>query len=433
VSADGGESAFLVSTNPFDRTWTYSLDTTAYPDGETELLLTITDQSGKAIEKRVLYFFDNTVPIVMVTQPQDYISNEYNGNFIVKGEAADQFGIDQVEYRLVEPNGTVVQDWTETDGTSSWSALFDSREYVSGRGTLHIELRAIDRAGNSSSTVIHYDDVILRNNGQAMTAEALVKVLRGEASSSVDVTVEDLEMIGMDGVPVTFDQSLDAPTFIISNPDEASPVDDNVLSGAPRFTGSVSDDSEGVDPSSIQYRITTDNGATVVRDWTEVSSTSGTGLLVRWSADVFGLADGVHELQIRASDTGTAAGVSPLVAFRVDKGAPSLTTTAPDQGSYQGSTFDIVGTATDPQGVQSVSVSLDNGATWLPATLDSPGGADVIWDIAIDPAARGLSDGPLTVKIEASDGISTGAYNLQVVLDSQNPSGAFSVHRSTGR
>jgi len=430
LSFDGGVTLFDATTDAAALTWEYEVNTADHPDGETEILLTITDLSGKEIQKRILYYFDNAAPIVMVTIPQNYVTNAYNGNITVKGEAADQFGLSALEYRLLNAGGTEVKTWTEADGTSSWSALFDSREYIAaGSGTVKVELRATDRAGNSSLSLVHYDNVLDRNGSQAITAEALIKILRGETVTGAVISAADLVDIQLDSLELQINQDLDAPTFVISNPDENEVLEDNVLSGNPRFTGTVEDDSEGVDPTSIQFMITDyDTGTPFAPydDWTNVTSTTGTGLLVRWAADVVGLVDGTYNMQARANDLGTGSGTSNPVPFQVDTGAPSIMDVLPDQGTYVSTyvtpTFDITGTAVDGTGVTRVRLSINEGAWLEHVTAPNP---DFDWSIEVDPDALGLSDGNLSVKIEATDGASVATFNLQLILDSTPPSANF--------
>ena len=47
------------------------------------------DASGKFIEKRLLLYVDNTPPVVLVSVPLGYRTDEYNGSVSAKGEAAD--------------------------------------------------------------------------------------------------------------------------------------------------------------------------------------------------------------------------------------------------------------------------------------------------------------------------------------------------------
>ena len=134
VSMDGGTTFQTAVLDKPNKTWELTIDTTAYtPDGEKELILVVEDTSGKEIEKRLFLFFDNRPPLVLVTVPYQYEyspptdTNTFNGDFNIKGEAADQFGIYQVTVEIFDsPMGpSPVSTYTAT-GTSSWSASSSS-------------------------------------------------------------------------------------------------------------------------------------------------------------------------------------------------------------------------------------------------------------------------------------------------------------------
>ncbi|TFH05160.1 MAG: hypothetical protein E4H09_02440, partial [Spirochaetales bacterium] len=295
VSLDG--TNFLDAVlNAAAKTWSLSVDTGSYPDGEVNAIVRVIDASGKKLERTNLFYFDNTAPLVLVTIPQSYAANQYNGNISVRGEAADLFGLVSVEYRILNdlevPFSPYDTTWGTAEGTNSWAFIYDnSLVDVPNTGDILVEIRATDRAGNISQSIIHYDDVLAQTGGTDVTVEALRRISDGGWTAADPIDPAQIDLIkyaSPAALPVSINQALDNPTFIISNPDEDSPITDNILSGAPRFTGSVEDDSEGVDASSIQYRITTGGGVTEVRTWAAVTATSGTGLLVRWNADVTG-------------------------------------------------------------------------------------------------------------------------------------------------
>ena len=452
LSFDGGSTFLPASLNQANRTWSISVNTATYPDGENYVQVRVTDTSGKQITKQALFYIDNRAPLVVVTTPINITTPEaldappysnvafsgvYNGNVQIKGEAGDQFGIDSVEYQILDDTGSVIPgyDWSSSgvDGTNSWSFTIDTTDSALGAGataTLQVSVRATDRAGNVSSGVMHADAVVANNGGNPISVEALVGVVNGTLTGPT-ITPELITDITATKIDLDIDQSADLPTFTISNPDENSTIDDNVLSSAPRFTGTVEDDSEGVDPSTIQFMVTRTSGTGTlpswVGNWTDVTGTTGTGLLVRWTADVTGLLDGDYEFQVRASDLGTtpAQGTSSAVAFRVDTGAPTVVVTSPAQGSYHNSSFTLAGTATDGQGISYVNVSVDDGSSWIPAAVTPAGGNDYDWTVDIDPDGLSMPEGATTIKIEANDGISTSNFNIQVIIDRVAPSASF--------
>jgi len=452
LSFDGGnttvEATLSQSGDPdVPSSWTYTVDTTDYPDGETEVIITANYQNAGSdpVQKRVLYFFDNHPPLVVLTVPTNIQSEDpltfagdYNGGVVVKGEAGDQFGIASVEFQVQSSGGTLLQDWTGADGTNSWSFSFDSLPYISSSGNLRVVVRATDRAGNTSEGVMHTDVVVANNGGAAISVEALVAVANG-TNTTAAIDAGTISAITRDYVLVSIDQNADRPQFIISNPDESSPIGENVLSSAPRFTGSVEDDNEGIDVDSLTYEIYL-VGDTVGVDTPQTSGTLNPAsdvdgvdgdLFVRWSIQESGLTDGDYFLVVRAADEQGTSGTSNQAEFRVDSGAPTVAVSTPSQGAYLNGAFTITGTASDLQGVTGVEVSVDGGSTWLPADNLTGSIPDFNWDILIDPTdtvtypPSGIPDGPLNVKIRATDGISVANFNLTLILDSEVPSATF--------
>lgn len=454
LSFDGGVTLFDATTDAAALTWEYEVNTAEHPDGETEILLTITDLSGKEIQKRILYYFDNAAPLIVLTVPVNVttpealdappyssvtFTGEYNGDVVVKGEAGDQFGIGAVEYQVRDSGGVPQTGWIEADGTNSWSFAFDSESLLAPAtvGVLRVAVRATDRAGNTSAGVMHTDSVVANNGNASISVEVLVKIVNGEAVAGATIDAARISSIMVPAIFTNINQDADKPDFIVSNPDQDSAIENNVLSSAPRFTGSVEDDNEGIDVDSLSYEIRDLGTDALVASGTLVPATDVSGtdgdLFVRWNFEETGLVDGDYYLIMSATDEQGATGTSgpPYPEFRVDSGAPTVAVSTPSQGAYLNSAFTIIGTATDLQGVTGVQVSVDDGANWLSADNLTGSTPNFNWDIFIDPddtvdfPPSGLDDGPLNVKIRATDGISTGNFNLTLILDGVLPDASF--------
>ncbi len=148
---DGLTFSSVTDVNEDTGTWNYPLDTTSFPDGEKDVVIDITDSAGRVITNRLLLYFDNTPPLVLVNVPLGYdpASFEYNGDVAIKGDATDQFPIDRVEVEILS-GATVILSST-ANGTNSWTFIFESETYIHGIGEYDFVLTAYDRGGNSSS------------------------------------------------------------------------------------------------------------------------------------------------------------------------------------------------------------------------------------------------------------------------------------------
>jgi hypothetical protein len=413
---DGLTFSSVTDVNEDTGTWNYTLDTTLYPDGPKDVVIDITDSAGRVITNRLLLYFDNTPPLVLVNVPLGYdpASFEYNGNVAIKGDATDQFPIDRVEME-VRSGASVILSGT-ANGTNSWSFIFESETYVHGIGEYDFVLTAYDRAGNGSSYLYHAQDVMDINGGLPLSVEDLYIIDNGGIVSGLDE--DNLEGIAKTELTLRINQGLDLPQFEVYNPDPAAVYPDNQLSAASKAIGMVTDDEEGIDISSIKIQFDGDPNP-----WIPVDTTIGSGLAVRWEHPLISLAPGPHTLRLQAEDIYGALGFSNPVDFEIDAGVPVIEIDSPALGAYlnttsytiSGNTFGSAGT------VDAVDVSL-NGGPYNAATSTS--GSYDTWEYDVGPPDPS-PEGVVAVKARATDSGKVAYYNLQVIVDIDPPIVAF--------
>ena len=417
VTFDRGDTWSEANIDTENSEWNYEIDTTAHSDGEKELIITVVDVSQKVVELRLLLYFDNGAPVVMFKLPQGYASNQFNGDISIKGETADQFGIQRVDISVFDAEGNAVIEPVAAAGTNSWSYIFKSKDYVeSGTASFSVAATAYDYSGNSNTFVYHYDDVFEQNNSNAVTVEQLALLQSGQMVENLSLDSTSLVEIRSAAVPITVNQNLDLPEFIISNPDGDSAADQNILPSNAKAIGMVLDD-DGIKSGTIKIAI---DSETV---WSSVDAEIGSGISVRWQHDLSSLSGGNHYLKIKADDINGISAESPKVYFIIDTGAPVLDVTSPGQSSYFADDFTIEGTASDNEGVVGVWV-LTDGVTEN-AAADTGSGYDT-WSYVAAVPGGGLSDGNRTIKIKAED--ETGKvsfFNLFVVIDTEDPTLSF--------
>lgn len=297
---------------------------------------------------------DTVAPTISLQEPIDGAS--VNGTVTIRGVSDDNNQVAR-SYYWIGPNGdapptlpTVSNNngWSEFGQAYGWSAAWDTYAYQqseqgdfsAGAYTLHVVSR--DNAGNLSSV---------------QTAD------------------------------VTLDQSTDRPSIAVSNLDEAgtgvpSPegtAPDNLLTGSALISGTISDD-DGVDGASIEVRFQSyDWGLGTFGAWGAWmpvdTSYAGVRTSGSWSHDAAFLGEGVHQIQIRAVDTGFAAVLDPeyddqdnfnwerigQIAFAYDAAVPAAAVTGPAEGSFHNANFQLTGTASDANGVSSVEVDDGSG------------------------------------------------------------------------
>ena len=74
VSFDGGETYTSIDFDPLAEDWTYDFVTTAFPDGEIDVRIRISDAAEKSAESRLLLYIDNASPVVLITSPSGYLT-----------------------------------------------------------------------------------------------------------------------------------------------------------------------------------------------------------------------------------------------------------------------------------------------------------------------------------------------------------------------
>lgn len=414
ISFDGGTIFNQATISADGKSWSYLVDTTAYADGEKDIIVLVSDTSPtpKTNEERLLLYFDNTPPVVVVNSPAGYATTSYTDLIVnLKGDATDPYRIRRVSVELTGGSGTLAP----VEGTNSWTCAFTS----TGTGNYSFKITAEDYAGNKSTHFYHYDDVLAANNNTFITVEDVYKVENGQDLSNL--TGSELSAIALNDLPISISMDQDNPVISISNPDPEALITDNVLPGNAKFIGSATDD-DGINTTTSPMQISIDNGA-----WDNVL-VSGSGLFVTWEFDKTFSSSGDHTLRIKATDIYGVETVSDPVNFRIDMDAAIVGITSPAMSAYINSpNFTIDGDASIASGnVTNIDISLDNGSTWAAVTPSPalPSNA-VTWSYD----ATGIADGIVAIKARASDDDgSTWTYtNLQITVDTQDPISGFTT------
>lgn len=418
VSVDGGVTFSKATVTKNQRSWTYTVDTSSYADGEKDIIVLVSDTSEtpKTSEERLLLYFDNTAPLVIVNSPSGYAITNYTDAVIsLKGEATDPFRIRSVNVVLTGTSAGSSGTLSPVEGTNSWNTVFTS----TGTGNYTFKITAEDYAGNRSTHFYHYDDILAANNSEYITVEDVYKVENG--IDTENLTGEELGVISLGDIPFSIDMKQDHPVISISNPDPYADILKNVLSGNAKFIGSATDD-DGINVTDNPMQISIDSGS-----WTDIT-VSGSGLFVTWEYDKLFVSSGDHTLRVKAVDIYGVEMISNSVNFRIDVDAAIADITSPGMSEYiDSSSFSISGNASSAGGdITHIDISLDNGSTWNPVT---PGTALPANPVTWTFNAIGVPDGIVAIKGRASDdNSSTWSYiNLQVTVDTYNPVSGFTT------
>jgi hypothetical protein len=413
VSFDNGTTYIAAALNQQARTWSLVVDTTTVPDGERDVLFRITDTSNKTTDKKIMLYFDNTPPLVMMTVPSVYggSATYYGSSFSVKGETADTFGVQSVTLQIWNDAETTMLASLPASGTASWTVTFNSETYVATTGTLKFAIVATDKAGNVSTKYYHYSDIYTANGYTTITIDDIYKIATGQL---VNTNVKNfLDANGTTRIDLYFDQDSNKPTVEIYNPDQNQPASNNILGNTAHMSGkAIDEDSIAADSIKIRFFQTDD---TPVTGWLTVGNTQAPS--INWSYHLDGsIPDGQYQLRVQAQDIFGHLRETNPVGFIIATGAPTLEVTQPTQGQYLNGDFTISGTASADLGISRVEVSIDNGSTYNLATGTNN------WSYNVGNPA----EGSMLIKVKATDTNNAySVYNLQVIVDKTNPTASF--------
>jgi chitinase len=324
--------------------YTFSWDTTGYPDGPVTLKARAVDAAGNAAEATLqvtVANLDRQAPTVVWRRPAD--GAQVSGTVTLEVEATDNVGVAKVEFFA---GSTKLGEATSAPYTFSW----DTTGYPDGPVTL--KARAVDAAGNA-------------------------------AEATLQVTVANLDR--------------QAPTVVWRRPADGAQV-----------SGTVTLEVEATDNVGVA-KVEFFAGSTKLGEATSAPYT--------FSWDTTGYPDGPVTLKARAVDAaGNAAEATLQVTVaNLDRQAPTVVWRRPADGAQVSGTVTLEVEATDNVGV--AKVEFFAGSTKLGEATSAP--YTFSWD------TTGYPDGPVTLKARAVDAAGNAAEaTLQVTvanLDRQAP------------
>lgn len=375
VDVNGVSTGLGTVTNPSGNLFQVSY-TVASPGGSKAFNLVVSDTTGRTTSKTVGFVVDVEVPTVenAFTLTPGFVGFTPNGTFSFRGAAGDNRGLARVETRLSGPNQTDASWTTATLSNGTWTrTVANSSAYVATSGDLVCEVRAIDLAGNESTTLSFTQAV---------------------------------------------DQSADQATVVV-----LSPVAGTTYGTAIQLSGTAQDDDglAAVAPVEIQYWNTTPDSPTI----TVNPTMSGSGRSANWMTSLASMAAGNYAMKARAKDENDHWGPwTTELNFTVNAGVPTLVVSTVVDSYRATPSLTLTGTVSDDDGVAKVEVRV-NAGSWQLATGTEAWGAsntDDSWSITVDLGLDGLK----TVEIRAEDAESlTVNHLISLTLDTTAPTGSF--------
>ncbi len=184
--------------------YTFSWDTTAYPDGEVTLRARAVDGSGNSAEaalRVVVANRDRQAPVVVWRRPAD--GAQVSGTVTLEVEATDNVGVAKVEFFA---GSTKLGEVLSAPYTFSW----DTTAYPDGEVTLRA--RAVDGSGNSAEAALR---VVVANAPEIYWVNPVANEL---VAGFVRLEAEVRAVRNVDTVEFYFGSNLDSLSKIPGTP-----------------------------------------------------------------------------------------------------------------------------------------------------------------------------------------------------------------------
>jgi len=359
-----GDTGFTdIGTATYDSgtgTWSYARPISGLSDGFYEYRITVTDGAMKIATVTKTITIDTTGPAISFNQPAPYIEKSGtvygNGTMTMSGTASDANGLASLAYRV----GGGSWQSVGSDPYTTFSFIVDTTDYTD-KADLVIEVQGTDKAGNS-----------------------------GVASYTIRV-----------------DQDTDKPTWTITSPTEGGLVASQTIT----ISGNLADD-DGLNDTTLYYRLSADGGTTWSPDWTQISASYLSGSATSKTLSSFSFTnsiDGSKVLELKITDVNGTVGTKSIT-FTQDAGAPTISNISPSTTGYRNGDFTVSGTATDTTGtVAAVRYRVvKDGATvvvnWADCTLVSPNFATTGFTTGLIPTSNGTGIYQVTFETEDDAG-----------------------------
>jgi len=372
-------------------------------EGDKTLYVRVEDRAGNlsdwtAVQQGFIYDTANPVTILDGTDNRDV-----KAGFSISGTASDNYGIASIEITQSKDGGADIPVTVNGPaGTTTWS-LTDLPRIPGNIGTQDV----------SDGTYVY-------------------KIISTDSAGKT--SIETVSTVTLD---------LTAPEILtVTNPGATQTGLNSLSGGAYTFRGTSSD--SGVGMSKIYYRIDQNSSASIeITDYDDLTTSGNWSFTDDFDTDSGGAdtgrAEGTWYIHVLAEDTAenrTDFGSAVTVEFDIDQALPALTETvsgiAGSATVYRNADIDLGGTATDGNGVGSVSINYSkNGAApiALPVTFDADGidniegnADDDDWSASLPGNADHSDDGNYELEIIAVDGVGkTTSMTRNIGIDTLPP------------
>jgi len=344
-----------------NTTWSLPLDLTGYTEGDFTLFAKALDIAGNEGDiERVLFYYDLSDPVISI-EIIDEFQDDTDGGYELSGGISDTNRIERLEIKVARDGGVFNH---VTDSPFSYSSQSDVWSY-----------KASVASNGDDDGIYEYEITVFDIAGKSKTI-------------TKNITVDT-----------------SPPNIVVSNL-----IDGDFVSTSDFTVLGLASDLSGVESAWYSLNGGTWNSLTVER----------TG---NWELPLTGLTEGAEiDISFKAIDYVGLESAPLSINFGLDLDPPALEIINKDtyNDTWQKELFTLSGTTSDENGVQSVLLSTDGGASYTAVTGFTSG--DETWTSDIAVPSDSSEDGNHVIKIKAVDTYNKETFDtLTVKFDTAAP------------
>ncbi len=194
-SSNTNEYEYDATIDAANEKWSLSVNTLSgegVKDGNYELTVTATDNSGKESYRTTTFYVDNTAPVIMVDTP-DVKNSQMNYDVEFEGKLYDQSEVTKLTVVICDTNGNEkIRKDANVTNNSTWKATFDGdtelglaagNQLLADNGTYYYYVVATDAVNNTSEYFFHKPDVYTQFTGRKLDISEWASFDKGDTNT----------------------------------------------------------------------------------------------------------------------------------------------------------------------------------------------------------------------------------------------------------
>ncbi len=194
-SSNTNEYEYDATIDAANKKWSLTvntLDGEGVKDGNYELNVTATDNSGKEAVRTTSFYVDNTAPVVMVDTPDVKVAS-MNYDVQIEGKLYDQSEVKKLSVVICDASGhEVIRKDANVTNNSTWKATFDgdaelgaksNAPVLANNGSYYYYVVATDAIDNTSEYFFHKPDVYTQFTGRKLDISEWASFDKGDTNT----------------------------------------------------------------------------------------------------------------------------------------------------------------------------------------------------------------------------------------------------------